>query len=147
MAKQSHDRGFQKRALIAESLKADPQLSNREHGRRVGVDHKTVDAIRVPMESRGEIPHVSDRTDTLGRSQHTPEHPSTPRKDTPMFQPDDNDTLTPLRVTIDIPQGVHYPDQFTHDLEAAITDLIRKHRRTPTPGIILALTPEPLESR
>lgn len=59
----------QKRALIAESLKADPQLSNREHGRRVGVDHKTVDAIRVPMESRGEIPHVSDRTDTLGRSQ------------------------------------------------------------------------------
>lgn len=59
----------EKRALIAESIKADPQLSNREHGRRVGVDHKTVQSVREPLAERGEIPHVEERTDSLGRSQ------------------------------------------------------------------------------
>jgi ParB-like chromosome segregation protein Spo0J len=31
----------QRRPLADESIKADPQLSDREHGRRTGVDHKT----------------------------------------------------------------------------------------------------------
>lgn len=59
----------QKRALIAESIKADPQLSNREHARRIGVDDKTVGTARRELEGRAEIPHVEERTDSLGRSQ------------------------------------------------------------------------------
>ena len=59
----------QRRALVAESIKADPQLSNREHGRRTGVDHKTAGAIRDQLEGRGEIPHVPERTDSVGRQQ------------------------------------------------------------------------------
>lgn len=53
----------QKRAVVAESIKADPQLSDREHGRRTGVDHKTVSAIRDGLEKSGEIPHFSERID------------------------------------------------------------------------------------
>lgn len=59
----------QRRALVAESLKADPQLSNREHARRTGVSDKTVASIRGPLADRAEIPHVSERTDSLGRQQ------------------------------------------------------------------------------
>lgn len=44
-----------RRALVAESIKADPQLSDREHGRRVGANHKTVGAIRRDLEANGEI--------------------------------------------------------------------------------------------
>lgn len=51
----------QRRGLIAESLKADPQLSDREHGRRTGADHKTVAAIRPGLEANGEIPQSPDR--------------------------------------------------------------------------------------
>lgn len=53
----------QRRALIAESVKADPQLSNREHARRTGADHKTVAAVRAPLTESGEIPHFSERID------------------------------------------------------------------------------------
>ena len=41
----------QRRALVAESLKADPQLSNREHARRTGADHNPVGATRSRLES------------------------------------------------------------------------------------------------
>lgn len=53
----------QKRALIAESIKADPQLSNREHARRMGVDDKTVGTARRDLEESAEIPHFDKRID------------------------------------------------------------------------------------
>jgi hypothetical protein len=59
----------QRRALIEESVKADPGLSDREHGRRLGVDGKTVGGVRDDLEGRAEIPHVDERTDSLGRNQ------------------------------------------------------------------------------
>ena len=37
----------QKRALIAESLRADPILRDREHARRCGVNHETVGRVRA----------------------------------------------------------------------------------------------------
>lgn len=49
----------QKRAVVAESIKADPQLSDREHGRRTGVDKNTAAKVRAGLESTGEI-HQSD---------------------------------------------------------------------------------------
>lgn len=58
----------QRQALVVESLSADPQLSNREHGRRTGVDHKTVGAARNKLESTGEIPQSDRRVSGDGRS-------------------------------------------------------------------------------
>lgn len=53
----------QKRALVERSIKADPQLSNREHARRTGANDKTVAARRADLEESAEIPHFSERVD------------------------------------------------------------------------------------
>lgn len=47
-----HLTSAQKRELIAAELERDPDRSDREIGRLVGADHKTVGSVR-----RGEIPH------------------------------------------------------------------------------------------
>ena len=39
----------ERRALLEESIKADPQLSDREHGRRTGTDNKTAANSRVSI--------------------------------------------------------------------------------------------------
>jgi ParB-like chromosome segregation protein Spo0J len=58
----------QRRALVAESLKADPQLSDREHGRRTGVSDKTATKVRCELEESAEIPHFSGSSDSsVGR--------------------------------------------------------------------------------
>ena len=57
----------QKRHVIAELLKADPEKSNRQIAKTVGVDDKTVASVRA--DPRAEIPHVAKRTDTKGRKQ------------------------------------------------------------------------------
>lgn len=79
----------QKRALVAESLKAYPQLSDREHARRTGANHKTVGAVRRPLEQGGEIPQLDYRENPQGRPQParrtepkpTPPQPFTERLD------------------------------------------------------------------
>src|SRR5215472_12870217 len=43
--------------------------SDRQIARAVKVDNKTVSAVRKRAEAREEIPHVSKRTDSKGRSQ------------------------------------------------------------------------------
>lgn len=55
--------------MIAESLKADPTLSNVEHAKRTGTSDKTVNSVRQEMQQRSEIPSVEKRTDSLGREQ------------------------------------------------------------------------------
>ena len=45
----------------------DPELSDWEHGRRDGVDHNTVAAVRTRLERDGELPHVDRREDSMGR--------------------------------------------------------------------------------
>jgi len=62
----------QRRDLIAQSLREDPQLSNREHARRTGADDKTVAAIREPLVATAEIPQLDRTTGADGR-----ERPST----------------------------------------------------------------------
>lgn len=59
----------QRRELVTRAVVAQPEKSNREHARTAGVDHKTVAAVRNDLEERGEIPHVEERTDSLGRQQ------------------------------------------------------------------------------
>jgi len=52
-----------------ELLKIDPEKSDRQIAAETKVDHKTVAKQRRKAERRGEIPHVTKRTDTKGRSQ------------------------------------------------------------------------------
>ncbi len=52
----------QRRALVAESIKADPQLSDREHGRRTGVSPTTAGTVRQELESDGLVSKLDTRT-------------------------------------------------------------------------------------
>ena len=57
----------QKRALVAESVKADPQLSDREHARRSGASDKTVGTVRRELVANAEIPHSVERVTADGK--------------------------------------------------------------------------------
>src|SRR5262249_43275026 len=57
----------QKRELIGKLIEAQPERSDRQIGAAVKVDHKTVATVRADKEARGEIPHVSARTDTAAQ--------------------------------------------------------------------------------
>ena len=59
----------QRRELIAQSLRQDPQLSNRDHARRTGASHPTVAVVRQELEQTGDVESLSTRTDSLGRQQ------------------------------------------------------------------------------
>ncbi|MFZ1363067.1 MAG: ParB N-terminal domain-containing protein [Candidatus Nanopelagicales bacterium] len=59
----------QKRQVLEELIKADPEMSNRRAADAAGVDHKTAGSVRSELEGRGEIPHVKNLTDSKGRSQ------------------------------------------------------------------------------
>ncbi len=56
----------QRRALIANELKINPEQSDRAIAEKVKADHKTVGAEREKLEARGEIPHVV-KIDSKGR--------------------------------------------------------------------------------
>lgn len=59
----------QKRELIQKSLKADPQLSDREHAKRTGASPTTVGTTRTRLEDSGDVSKLDTRTDSLGRQQ------------------------------------------------------------------------------
>lgn len=59
----------QRRELLAVSIKAEPEASDREHARRTGTSDKTAGVVRDDLERRAEIPHVATRTDSAGRQQ------------------------------------------------------------------------------
>ena len=51
----------QKRELIRDQVKETPADSDRKIGRALGVDGKTVAAVRQEMESSAEIPQIDTR--------------------------------------------------------------------------------------
>jgi ParB-like chromosome segregation protein Spo0J len=57
-----HYTAEEKRDAIAALIAADPAKSDREIGRAVGVDHKTVGKVRKVKESTGEVSPVEKRT-------------------------------------------------------------------------------------
>jgi hypothetical protein len=59
----------QKRELIAKLIKAQPEKSDRQIGKTARVSKNTVKVVRDDLEARGQIDHVSIRTDTKGRKQ------------------------------------------------------------------------------
>ena len=73
----------QKRRLIDDQLRDTPSLSDRALAARLGVSDKTVGSRRKALEDRAEIPHVAERTDTLGRSQPAQRQKTTLVDDSP----------------------------------------------------------------
>jgi ParB-like chromosome segregation protein Spo0J len=112
----------QRRALVAESVKADPQLSDREHGRRTGVSDKTAGAVRHELETNAEIPHSTDRTTADGRPAPGPKpKPATPRGKpiTDAF----GETVSQLARVTDRIEALSGDVHFAKD--ARVSDLIR----------------------
>ncbi|MET4347433.1 ParB N-terminal domain-containing protein [Bradyrhizobium sp. RT9a] len=72
----------QKRDLIAAVLKAQPEKSNRQVAKAVGVSHPHVAAVRAKLEKSGDVEAVTTSIDTKGRRQqaHKPERTSTKAK-------------------------------------------------------------------
>ena len=64
-----HLTSVQKRDVIARVLFADPERSDRQVAKDIGVSHTTVSSVRDEAEQRGQIGHVAKTTDTLGREQ------------------------------------------------------------------------------
>ena len=59
----------QKRKIVAQVLKADPERSNRQVAEMVKVGHPTVARVRQGLEASGDVEHRSTRTDSKGRQQ------------------------------------------------------------------------------
>ena len=59
----------QKRELIATSIAAAPELTDREHARRTGASPTTVGAVRAKLEESGEVSKLDTRTDPRGYEQ------------------------------------------------------------------------------
>lgn len=79
----------QKRVLVAESLRADPGLPNREHARRTGVSDPTVGVVRREMEERGEVQKFSTSRGADGKV-YPASQPSRPEPE-PEPEPDGED--------------------------------------------------------
>jgi hypothetical protein len=66
--KRRHLTARQKRALVAQKLKADPTRSNNSIAREVGVSDKTAGAVRADLEESSEIPKLDRRQGLDGRT-------------------------------------------------------------------------------
>jgi hypothetical protein len=67
----------QRHEIMAEYLRRDPNKSDRQIGRELGHDHKTIAKVRAEQEGVGSIPHSATRTASDGRQQ--PAHKPAPR--------------------------------------------------------------------
>jgi N6-adenosine-specific RNA methylase IME4 len=72
----------QRRELIAAELRETPTASDRSIASGLGVDHKTVGAVRETMESTGEIPQLEERKGRDKRVRRITQFvPSTPEEE------------------------------------------------------------------
>jgi hypothetical protein len=81
----------QRRELIQRSLKADPQLSDRQHAERAGTSHPTVAAVRRDLESTGELESFTSRVsrDGVQRPSTQPAVQPEPPSDADLFAGED----------------------------------------------------------
>lgn len=66
----------QRRGLIADQLRDTPELSNRQIGRSLGVNHETVQAVRTELVSIGEIRQYPTVETSDGRQYPAQRRPS-----------------------------------------------------------------------
>lgn len=86
-AHRRHLTSAQKRKVVADYLKANPTVSDRQVAKEAGVSDKTVASERRDLESRSEIPDVDKRTDTKGRQQPSKKPVRDPALDAAAEQP------------------------------------------------------------
>lgn len=72
----------QKRLIIAQQLRTAPEKSNREQARQLGVDHKTIAAVRDELQATGEIPQLAKTVGADGK-----ERPAQRRDPAPLDPP------------------------------------------------------------
>ncbi|MGI8757505.1 MAG: ParB N-terminal domain-containing protein [Acidimicrobiales bacterium] len=70
----------QKRALVAASIRAAPELSDRQHATTTGTSATTVGTVRRGLEADGDVSKLDTRTDAAGRAQPAVKAPSGPRR-------------------------------------------------------------------
>ena len=70
----------QKKKLLLRSLKDDPQLSDRAHAKRAGVDHKTAAKARREAEATGEVPQLDKTVGADGKARRKPRSGPKPPK-------------------------------------------------------------------
>lgn len=81
----------QKQELIREQLRETPEKSDRQIGRELGVDNKTVAAQRIHLEAGEEIPHLGTTTGADGK-----EYPrQVERKPVTIFIPAEQEEIAP----------------------------------------------------
>lgn len=71
----------EKREAVADQLRETPERSDRAIGKALGVDHKTVGAVRREVEAGGEIPQVTESRGADGKTYPRP--PPAPPSDDP----------------------------------------------------------------
>jgi hypothetical protein len=79
----------QKRDAIAALLKLDPERSDRQIGKDLGADHKTVGAVRAKAEVTGEIPHSPERRGADGRITKATKVPPVEEPSAPEEEPEE----------------------------------------------------------
>ena len=125
--KRRHLNREQRRALIAESLKSDPQLSNREHARRTGADKNTVSSVRSDMVAGGEIHHLDKRQAPDGKS-YPSSRPAPRPEPAPGISSEEVDELNQLpteQPTMEQPEHKPRAEPITNQFTSAIVDLNR----------------------
>ncbi|NCD21328.1 MAG: hypothetical protein EOL90_00090 [Spartobacteria bacterium] len=76
------------RKAIGLALQEFPERSNRDIGKQIGCDHKTVEAARRVHEAGGEIPHVENRTGADGKTYPARREPEPEAVETESSEPD-----------------------------------------------------------
>jgi len=78
--KRRHLTREQRRELLAESIRNDPDLSDRQHAERVGTSKNTAAAVRGVLESTGQVDQLTERTGADGKAR--PAHVTTTTRTT-----------------------------------------------------------------
>jgi len=73
----------QKSRIVEMFLKETPTVSDRTIAKKVGVDHKTVSAVRGKMVSNGEIPQLNQRDKADGKVYSIPDRKTDSKKEIP----------------------------------------------------------------
>ena len=127
--KRRHLNREQRRALIAEYLKSDPQLSNREHARRTGASPSTVQPVREELEKVSNLDTFDKRVDPrTGNASQPVSRPAPKPEPAPGITSKEVDELNQLpteQPTMEQPEHKPRAEPITNQFTSAIVDLNR----------------------
>lgn len=131
----------QKREVLTKSLTADPELSDREHAKRVGVAHTTVGRVRSELEATGALHQSDTRLSADGRQRPAtqPDHVNTKAGEVADDYEDDDFDYVPDGPGGSVGPGnagsrtcecgftLAWPQDSTDDDKATMLQLFREH--------------------